>query len=57
MQGIVQNINMGKVNSTTYNNGSVYDATVSIKTLMTINRTQINVAAGKKKYRKTVSVE
>jgi len=48
---------MGKVNSTTYNNGSVYDATVSIKTLMTINRTQINVAAGKKKYRKTVSVE
>jgi hypothetical protein len=34
----------------------VYDATVSIKTLMSINRAYINVAAGKK-YRKTVRAE
>jgi hypothetical protein len=35
----------------------VYDAKVSIKTLISINRAYINVAAGKKKYRKTVRVE
>jgi len=36
---------MGKVNSATYNNGSVFDATVNINTLTSINRTHINVAA------------
>jgi len=45
VQRIVQNINMGKVNSATYNNGSVFDATVNINTLTSINRTHINVAA------------